>query len=47
MAYAIRLAIEHRQIFTHHHASQAKEVAKAYRQTHDFNDDDHWLVFLT
>jgi hypothetical protein len=41
VAYAIHLAIEHRQIFTHHHASRAKEVAEAYHQAHGFNDDGH------
>jgi hypothetical protein len=41
LIYAVRFAIEHRQIFTHHHAPQAKEVAEVYRQAHGFNDDGH------
>jgi hypothetical protein len=34
-------------MFTHHHVTQMEEVVEAYYQAHGFNDDNHWVGFLT
>ncbi len=46
MVDVVRLIIEYRQIYTHHHATLLEEVVKvAYYQVHGFNDDGHLVTF--